>query len=1674
MADTAEEKRKKEAESITDILLMLYGGSYAYYRPASFTPAVLTSDDESPDAEALVPVAAASGATGATVAAEPTEPETTETVMELRGSDGQLIALNPAVLKGPLAARQQFASNDPRITVSPDLYDKDKNAFWKAKGYDGSIFKETGFFESIFDNDLTDDVLAENNSFIKAAKIVYEAEEGHAWTGSDNKALTDWTMNHMRAIKNNLVVGAQNMWQNSNASQHVQDAFKFVGDAYDQKDWTALGLTKAVGWTIVDPSNLIGGGLIAKAGLKAVKVSGATGFLKRAGEFTAKTVLPAAGLGAVTALADSAIEQNIGYHAGAQERRLVVSRTVLDTTTGALTGAGFSVIGGLVVPAASKIIAPKISKRLSKKHKEAAAPDVEAKDKTEAETPKADEPVVEAEKIEAPKPEDVVETDKIATEPPEVKFPDTKAANEEQYSEFYDAPGSRQKKAHKPTPDEYADSLERAIKGEAQPAPGAASNTADNGSTIINNYGTMNYNSPGGQGAAIDGGAPTGTTRTADAGTDAPAPEAKTKPGKAGDDGKSAETPEAKETAGTVTKKPEATDDAGAKTPEAEKPEATTAGVGEPKNAKKSADDEKIVHVDFPDGAPPPPEFKKIKDWGNQFLFRRKWVYDPYQGWKDYRALRVESAMTNPRPIIKPVVDYADGRMEKWGLTKGLYDLNQSIQNIATSDMKSLQTKMLEKMEAFSDANRENLKKFQAEIKALRKHVELNYKTLKDDNGKFVKNDGRYHGLIETIAKDIDGNGIGHKKALLAYLDDLIKTSGDLQKPDFGDTGKRVVNLEYQSGMPMKDVHALKTHSLHKIFTMVEDAHARLHVHETTTGDQGPQIPFIGTRILYPKRPLKEVNGIKIGVTREERESVIRMIQAGHYEAEPTLKKRSDPSNLEAVIMDLEVEYKKYISKDGNDVTTWPVEDTKIFASALAGVVRDGYGHEALHVARRMMMRVGSGSRRVTIPPNITDNPSFKESLGDVIHTEYYKRWKKSFDAVIDRKHITGKEEEGWGPTSSAGRDSEEQAMERSYFWHYMFRFPGDKPWSKPAEIRFQAIFQNRFTNLYNYAMGGYTSPIMKEGKPTPRLEGHLNLLLWRDKPKEEDYNKWRDNLILRAPSWLKTPTRFAFGGVTYTPIMYATGGSFALVGSEKAYQWAFDDDEDTWMGNTGRWLGQKALYTADIVRDWTVGWTEDVPYLGATLNAVPIEEANEYFFRAGKPERKVSASSGASPVAADQQMPPPITLPAGQALSKEFITGTLDRNIAKRKTEVEIAESALKTAKRDHARLKKIAGKDDSDANTTARDDAETAKNNAQTALDQREASLDTLQFKRTKAVIAFRTSAFKDDPTLQSKITEILLDMQDAGPGISKKFDLLDDALFAGALDLAGKEGEYTKKDLQEAITKVFPADAKKREADKKKQPYSQTSTRPSESFGNMAEDGVNWALDWTGADAKSGWLGRTFNKMGDWGRAFGGFWGDLSTTWKAGIIGVAGFFGVGMFLKKQLGWFGSLPFVGLILGLIGFALTGKAAHAYMNRPKEGTVQGTNGFDPNPTEDSQKHGEKKAKMGNAKTTGKYTVIEGQKSTDTREIETGMYSVQANTSGKKGFAPQKVVYLMTNDGIGDNALEDQAKTASHIPSGLKNVISARDSVFDGITHDSRVLRRTSANDFEYDAPAVA
>ncbi|MCB9982397.1 MAG: hypothetical protein H6861_01810 [Rhodospirillales bacterium] len=406
---------------------------------------------------------------------------------------------------------------------------------------------------------------------------------------------------------------------------------------------------------------------------------------------------------------------------------------------------------------------------------------------------------------------------------------------------------------------------------------------------------------------------------------------------------------------------------------------------------------------------------------------------------------------------------------------------------------------------------------------------------------------------------------------------------------------------------------------------------------------------------------------------------------------------------------------------------------------------------------------------------------------------------------------------------------------------------------------------------------------------------------------------------------------------------MYATGGSFALVGSEKAYQWAFDDDEDTWMGNTGRWFGQKALYTADTVRDWTVGFAKDVPYLGATLNAVPIEEANEYFFRANAPEKKESSSPEDKREETRQR-------PAGMDL-RTYITTVLDPDIQQRTLAVAQAKARMNAAQQKYDLLDGIA--DQNESKKGERDTAKTALETAKKTFETLSSTLLAKQYDRDELVIAlYLDTTTLTDPTEKLKLEGVLWDIRkyglDSGNKI-KDFDLLNDALFAEAQVLAQKEEKHSKKDIAAAVKKVFGTESVTTEKDAKAsekedpQPYSQggSSASKGRSASQLFEDAIGWSTEWTGADPKSGWMKSAFNWLGDWGQIGKGFWNDLSSPWKAGLIGLLGAFTIGPWLKNQLGAVGNFPLVGLLIGAVVFALTGKAAHAFMT-DDAGVTQG------------------------------------------------------------------------------------------------------------------------------------
>ncbi|MCB9982394.1 MAG: hypothetical protein H6861_01795 [Rhodospirillales bacterium] len=740
------EKQRLKTEGNTFAWILTSDRSFSNYRPASFSPAVLTSDDERPAAGAVIPVAA-TGVAGAAVVAKSAKPETTETVMDLRGSDGQLIALDPDVLQGPFAAHNRFASNDPRLTLEftggkpiiADDDDSEEYGLWKDSGYYADHFKNGAELGDI------EDALKNNTelraSWVEAYKQVYKMHNGEdVPKGWDEGDIVEDGLDYIREFNNNFhALDFGLLWTHggmTNIAFKVHDgtneqkqAFGFLMDTLDRgKNFTSGGTAELAQDMASDLTTYVSlgsfgvGAATAQAGKQATKYAvkqavrealkqGTREAIKVGVQTTAKKVwntqlgrVATIGAieGAVWSAGSDAAYQATNISLGRQESyslKQAAFSTATGSVTGLVMGGGMTLAGQKIVAPVLKKVAPKTHKKLSKLFGGAETPDEAAK-KAEAdaakaaETPTVDEIDADAAKMgpnDGPQmPEDVAKA-RAGTDQPEMPVESASAPESaedldalerglREEAQKYDPNTARESQAEAEAKADVQPDISRAeaderLKRAAEAGQRERGETMDTPVPQQANAGAAPvYNINIGDGAQVGdvhignvgGGAPAGTTRTADAGTSAPVPETTTKPGKAADDVEEAvETPEA-ETAETVTEKPEATDDAGAKTPEAEKPEATTAGVGEPKNAKKSADDEKSYML-ISQMEPSSPEFKKIKDWGNQFLFRRKWVYDPYQGWKDYRALRVESAMTNPRPIIKPVVDYADGRMEKWG-----------------------------------------------------------------------------------------------------------------------------------------------------------------------------------------------------------------------------------------------------------------------------------------------------------------------------------------------------------------------------------------------------------------------------------------------------------------------------------------------------------------------------------------------------------------------------------------------------------------------------------------------------------------------------------------------------------------------------------------------------------------------------------------------------------------------------------------------------------------------------------------------------------------------------------------------------------------------------------------------------------------------------------------------
>ena len=243
-------------------------------------------------------------------------------------------------------------------------------------GYDHEIFNGEG---------PTDETLAESESFLKAAKIIAEME-GKDISKMSPKKLAKWAVGYIRSWNMNTAVLAANTIEITNATREQKTAFLYMMDAYDNKNITASGFAKSVGWVIIDPTTWVGIGtlgigLLAREGTKqagkaALKVGlreaikkGLTGEVKKQAAkkiATRSLAWNAAKTGAVIGAAEGAVygvghdfaRQRVEYNAGRQELwwdpKRAAGMAALGVAGGGILGGGLSGLGFWAGPAVAR------------------------------------------------------------------------------------------------------------------------------------------------------------------------------------------------------------------------------------------------------------------------------------------------------------------------------------------------------------------------------------------------------------------------------------------------------------------------------------------------------------------------------------------------------------------------------------------------------------------------------------------------------------------------------------------------------------------------------------------------------------------------------------------------------------------------------------------------------------------------------------------------------------------------------------------------------------------------------------------------------------------------------------------------------------------------------------------------------------------------------------------------------------------------------------------------------------------------------------------------------------------------------------------------------------------------------------------------------------------------
>ena len=527
-----------------------------------------------------------------------------------------------------------------------------------------------------------------------------------------------------------------------------------------------------------------------------------------------------------------------------------------------------------------------------------------------------------------------------------------------------------------------------------------------------------------------------------------------------------------------------------------------------------------------------------------------------------------KAARMDATPIIREIVNTVDDRMQHYGLTKAIMNLQKQLDDAAALIEKNpsaqkraeILSDVKDAMDTFSRKNKDALESFDKDMRILRNHIEKEFMPHRTADGQLTgaraRGDGRYHALVHE-KHPTNGEIIkSHVNTLMDYVGDMSELSVSMQDLAPSKIADVIANLT--PDQKTSDISNALKHSLNQISEKAEQSAMRIDQRNYLENRN------IVSRALTPSFLESGVNSAEV------RDQLIRGLDAGYYNPHRhNTNRKPGAKNLEHPMQNLEARYLKYTT---DNKTSYPARTSIEWANYFKKEFYDQsrYEGDSIFLIERLVLKRYDDDIE-PFPLELTDHLK-----GDSRYNTdpQYTLWVDNVDRTIAQGNKTGAQ---LGATD-AGRAAEAHYASAMEPFIYSWRFRDQNRLATPGRIYLR---QNLIFNPISHSLGFFTGA--SDMVQNTRTEGWLQKNMWAKLPQ---WKKAPEDGVFKTigGSLWRATYRVGTAGLTTSlgrRVAYSAAGFYGVgTGLDYAGDYINEEYENAWLGGTLSTVGDSLQWT--------------------------------------------------------------------------------------------------------------------------------------------------------------------------------------------------------------------------------------------------------------------------------------------------------------------------------------------------------------------------------------------------------------------------------------------------------------------------------------------------------------